>query len=123
VQHDPEPEPVHRDPEPARRRGDVAVEEEDLAGLPGLSGGWLAGDEGTGIVLAEDAGGEKSQKQPDLGRECRGSEEPRHIVRARRRAPEQWLQKRAESIDIEVDPLGPARDSHGTFGGRQGVCP
>ena len=35
VQHDPEPQPVYRHPEPSRRRDYVPVEEEDLAGLPG----------------------------------------------------------------------------------------
>jgi hypothetical protein len=61
VQDDPQPQTVHRDPESARRRNDVPIEEENLARLTGLLRRPLAGDEWARVVLAQDASGEETQ--------------------------------------------------------------
>src|SRR4051812_22020829 len=119
VQHDPEPEAVHRHVEPARRRDYVPVEEEDLTRLSRLSSGCLVGDERTRVVLAEDTSGEKAQEQPHLGRERRPSEGPREVARARRGTLDNRLQERPEALDVEVDPLCPISYPHGVFGRRQ----
>src|SRR5918998_5212348 len=116
VQDDPEPQPVHRNPKPARRRDYVPIEEEDLTRLSRLlHRTFLAGDEGTRVVLAEDAGGEEAQEQSYLGRERRRPEDPREVVRTCRRATEDRLQDRPEALDVEVDPLGPVGDPHRAF--------
>src|SRR5215203_373182 len=116
VQDDPEPQPVHRNPKPARRRDYVPIEEEDLTRLSRLlHRTLLAGDEGTCVVLAEDAGGEEAQEQSYLGRERRRPEGPREVVRTCRRATEDRLQNRPEALDVEVDPLGPIGDPHRAF--------
>src|SRR5918912_4255993 len=119
VQDDPEPQTVHRNLKPARCRNDVSVEKEDLAWLPGFLRGPLSYDERTCVVLAQNASGEKAQEESYLGRKRRRPESPRQVASALRSTFEDRLQKRPETLDVEVDPLGPIRDPHRALAGWQ----
>src|SRR5215212_8615453 len=119
VHDDPEPQAVHRNPQPPGRRDDVPVEEKDLARLPRPLRGPLADDEGARIVLAQNAGGEEAQEEPHLSRERRPPEDPSHIAGARSDTSQDRLQKRPEALDVKIYPLGPVGDAHRTFALRQ----